>query len=95
MAESSPVASRLPDWAAVDAAWRRNLARGVCGMTELVCLAAIVLFCAKQFNTAFRVKRLYLAICQSGAGFGKDLLHYRDHGGRRDKAKINCVRRKQ
>src|SRR4029077_18437061 len=50
MAESSAFASRLSDWAAVDAAWRRSLARGVCGITELVCLAAIVLFCAKQFN---------------------------------------------
>ena len=53
MAESSAVASRPSDWAAVDAAWRRSLARGVCGITELVCLVAIVLFCAKQFNAAF------------------------------------------
>ena len=42
----------LPDWAAVEAAWRSSLARGVCAIMELVCLAAIVLFCPKDFNTA-------------------------------------------
>ena len=36
MAESCAVASRLSDWAAVDAAWRRSLARGVCDITKLV-----------------------------------------------------------
>jgi hypothetical protein len=54
MAESSTDASCPPDWAAVDAAWRRSLARGVCAIMELVSLAAIVLFYAKQFNAAFR-----------------------------------------
>ena len=54
MAESSAVASHVSDWAAVDAACRRSLARGVCAIIELVCLAAIVLFCAKDFNAALR-----------------------------------------
>jgi hypothetical protein len=55
MAESSVVASRASDWAAVDAAWRRSLARGVCAILELVCSTAIVLFCAKHFNAAFHI----------------------------------------
>jgi hypothetical protein len=56
MAESSAVASRLSGWAAFDAAWRRSLARGVCAIMKLVCFAAIVLFCAKNFNAAFRMR---------------------------------------
>src|SRR5258707_15254350 len=56
MAESSVVASRLSDWVAVDAAWRRSLARGVCAIMTLGCSAAIVLFCAKDFNAAFHIR---------------------------------------
>jgi hypothetical protein len=56
MAESSAVASRVSDWAAVEAAWRRSLARGVCAIMKLVCSTAIVLFCAKDFNAAFHIR---------------------------------------
>jgi hypothetical protein len=50
------VASRVSDWAAVDAAWRRSLARGVCAIMKLVCFTAVVLFCAKDFNAAFHIR---------------------------------------
>ena len=53
MAKSSAGASRLSDWAAVDAAWRRSLPSGVCAIMELVCLAASLLFCATDFNARF------------------------------------------
>ena len=56
MAESSVRSLRPPDWAAVDAAWRRSLARGVCGIMELVRLGATVLLTANNFNAAFRIR---------------------------------------
>jgi len=48
------------DPAAVETAWRRSLARGVCAMNEWVCLAAVVLVYAKDFNAALH------ALCRPG-----------------------------
>jgi hypothetical protein len=70
MAESSVVASRVSDWAAVDAACRRSLARGVCAIMKLMCFTAIVLFCAKNFNAAFHIRGCILRCANPEPGFG-------------------------
>ena len=57
MAKWSVGALRLSHWAAVDAAWRRSLARGVCGIRELVCFPAILLFSRKTSIRRFTRSR--------------------------------------
>src|SRR6058998_695650 len=85
MAESSAGASRPSDWAAVAAAWRRSLARGVCAIMKLVVSRrdCIVLREGLQYRVSYT--RLYLAIGQARAGFGKHVLQYRDRGDRIDR----------